>query len=74
MNKELQNMRDELIAMAEAEATKLYRLARNLQKRNGSAETIRKIREEAGQLHMCAYPERLLAWDAKYKYEFAFRC
>ena len=73
MNKELRKMRDELIEMAEAEATKLYRLARNLQKRDGSPETIRKIREEAGQLHMCAYPERLLSWNARYNFDFAFR-
>ena len=73
MNKELREIRWQLREMADKEAMKLWRLARNLQKRGGSAETVAAIREEASQLHMTAYPERLIAWDAEYKFKYAFR-
>lgn len=73
MNKELREIRWQIREMAEKEAEKLWRLARNLQKRGGSAETVTAIREEASQLHMTVYPERLIAWDAKYKFKYAFR-
>ena len=74
LNKDLMEIRRTLVDMAEKEATKLYRLARNLQKRGGSAEVIARIREEAFELHMSAYPERLIAGDARYRFQYAFRC
>lgn len=74
MNKELCAIRQTLADMAEKEATKLYRLARNLQKRGASVSLLAEVRSEAHQLHMCAYPERLVAWDAPYKFKYAFKC
>lgn len=71
--RELKEIREQLKEIAEREATKLYRMARKLQKKGGSAEIIAEIREEASQLHMTAYPERLVAWDTEYKFKYAFR-
>lgn len=73
MNRELRQIREQVKELAEREATKLYRMARNLQKRGGSVETVAAIREEANQLHMTAYPERLIAWDAAENFKYAFR-
>lgn len=72
MSKELENIRYQLIEMSEKEAIKLYRLARKLQDHGGSAEVVAKIREEASELHLNAYPERLLdpfkAWEYAFKF------
>ena len=73
MRKDLKDIRSQLKDIAEAEAIKLYRLAMNLQKRNGSPAAIIQIREEANELeNMRSYPERLL--DSEKKWEYAFKC
>lgn len=72
MTRELQEMRDKLVEISEDEATKLYRMAWRLKAHGGSTETIEKIRSEARELHMNAYPERLL--DPFKRWEFAFKC
>ena len=73
--KRLRQMRDELSYMAEREAMKLWRIAKQAEKRNCSAELIRAIREEANWLNTYgyAYPERLLAWEFEYKFKYAFK-
>lgn len=71
MNKELQQIREQLKEIAEKESMKLFRMARRLKRHGGSEETINKIREEAFRLHRTAYPERLL--DDFIKWEFAFK-
>jgi hypothetical protein len=72
MNKELTNIRYQLIEISEEEATKLYRLANNLKSHGGSAEVVAKIREEANELHLNAYPERLLDPFKTWEYAFKF--
>lgn len=75
MTKEIRNMRQTLIDMAKKEAIRLWRLARRCKKRGISEETVREIHEEACYLdtNVTAYPERILTWDAKYKFKYAFR-
>jgi hypothetical protein len=72
MNKEITNIRYQLIEISEKEATKLYRLANNLKKHGGSAEAVTKIREEASELHLNAFPERILDPFKKWEYAFKF--
>lgn len=72
MRRDLLRIRDELCAIAEAEATKLFRLAWRMAEHGCSPENIAKCREEARQLHMTAYPERLLQSDIVWQY--AFKC
>ena len=71
MRKDLREIKYQLKEIAEKESMKLFRMARNLQKRGGSVETVSKIREEAFKLHNTGYPERLL--DDFIKWEFAFK-
>lgn len=68
---DLRRIRNELREIAEKEATYLYRLAWRMQKHGCSAESIRKVREEANALHMTGYPERLI--DGSVKWEYAFK-
>lgn len=73
--KQLREIREQLKEMAEAEAMKLWRLARNAQKRGCSSEVVNKIREEANWLHTTgtSYPERLLDWKFEYDFKYAFK-
>lgn len=70
--KELSEIRNRLIEIAEQEAVRLYRMARNLQQHGGSPDTVAEIREEAGYLHtnVTAYPGRLLDTETRWKYAF----
>lgn len=72
--RKLDSIRYELIEIAEAEATKLFRMAWRAQKHGCNPETVEKIRSEARLLHMTGYPERLL--DTFYRaknFEYAFK-
>ena len=73
--KELKEIREQLIQMAETEAVGLWRSARNAQKRGCSPETVNKIQEEADWLHTTgtAYPDRLIDWKFGYEFKYAFR-
>lgn len=73
--KELRKIREQLKAMAETEATKLYRLAWRAEAHGCKRETITAIREEARWLHETAqaYPDRLLDWEFEYKFKYAFK-
>lgn len=66
------NMRQELVDIAEAEATKLYRLAWRMQAHGCNPENVRKCREEANTLHMTGYPERLITYFHNWNYAFRF--
>lgn len=72
MRKDLLRIRDELCAIAEAEATKLFRLAWRMEAHGCAPENVEECRNEARKLHMTAYPERLLCSDIVWKY--AFKC
>lgn len=68
--KELTRIRERLEEIAENEATKLFRLARRAKTHGCSNETIEEIRNEARELHMTGYPERLLDPFRTWKYAF----
>lgn len=68
--KELTRIRERLKEIAENEATKLFRLARRAKAHGCSNETIEEIRNEARELHMTGYPERLLDPFRTWKYAF----
>lgn len=72
MNKQLENLRYQLIEVSEAEATKLYRLAWRMVAHNCDPSHIQKCRDEARELHMNAYPERLLDPYRRWSYAFKF--
>ena len=71
MNKELANIRHSLQEIAEKEATKLFRLAWRMQSHGCNPVNVEKCREEARELHLTGYPERLLdpfrVWDYAFK-------
>ena len=67
----LSNMRNQLCERADREAAKLFRLAWRAQAHGCRPKTVEQIREEARELHMTGYPERLL--DPFRKWKFAFR-
>lgn len=73
--KRLSEMKQELKAMAEAEAIKLWRLARRAEKHGVSSTTINAIREEGWFCNstLTTYPERILEWDFQYKMKYAFK-
>lgn len=75
MNKQLRDIRYQLRDMAEQEATQLFRLAWRAQSHGCKRETVEKIREEARWLHETgtAYPERLITYDFKHKFQYAFK-
>lgn len=75
MDKRLETMRNELKEMAIREAIKLWRLARRAEKHGVSKEVINDIREEGFIMNntMTSYPDRLLEWNFKYKYKYAFK-
>lgn len=68
--KPLRDMRQDLKEMLEAEATRLYRLARRMEEHGVSADKVRKCREEADEFHMSSYPERVLDPFRKWSYAF----
>lgn len=70
MRSDLARIREELSAIAEREATRLYRLAWRMTEHGCKAENIAKCREEARFLHMCSYPERIITSDIKWHYAF----
>lgn len=72
MNAKLAKIRYELQDIAEEEATKLYRLAWKAQEHGVDKRVVEKLREEANELHMTAYPERLLDPFKKWEYAFKF--
>lgn len=69
--KKLRKIREQLEEIAEQEATKLFRLARRAKAHGCSNETVEAIRNEAWELYMTGYPERLL--DSCKVWRFAFR-
>lgn len=73
--KELERIRCELIEMAEKEATKLFRLAWRAKNHGCKPGMVEAIRNEARWLHdtATAYPERLIAYEFKYDFKYAFR-
>lgn len=73
MKKDLSEIRDQLQEIAEKEATYLYRLAWRMEKHHCKPENIRKVREEARTLHMTGYPERIVTFEAHYRFEYAFK-
>lgn len=72
MNKELQEIRNQLKERAEQEATKLFRLAWRMSAHGCSEINIEKCRSEARELHMTGYPERLIDPFKEWKYAFRF--
>lgn len=70
MNRQLREMYDQLQEIAEREAMKLFRLARRCEEHGVSANIIVDIRNEAHELHMTGYPERLLDPFKVWKYAF----
>lgn len=70
----LENIRYELIEMAEAEAIRLFRIARRAIEHD-CTDTATAIRNEAFWLHTTgtAYPERLLDRNFKYAFKYAFK-
>lgn len=68
--KRLREIYCELEEIAEKEATKLFRLAWRAKNHGCSDQTVEEIRNEARQLHMISYPERLLDPFRTWKYAF----
>lgn len=62
-------------ATAQAEATKLYRLAWRMEAHGCSKESVDKCREEARYLHnsMDANPAWFLNWFTAHKFVYAFK-
>ena len=71
MRRDLRQIKEQLEQIAEREATYLYRLAWRMQAHGCNPVHIAKVREEARQLHMTAYPERLI--DPFVTWEYAFK-
>jgi len=71
MRRDLREIHCQLKEIAEKEATYLYRLAWRMIAHGCDPKNVEKCREEARELHMCAYPERLLdpfrTWDYAFK-------
>ena len=71
MRRDLSDIRDQLCEIAEQEATRLYRLAWRMIAHGCDPKNVEKCRDEARELHMCAYPERLLdpfrVWNYAFK-------
>lgn len=60
MRRDLNDIRNQLCEIAEKEATRLYRLAWRMIVHGCDPKNVEKCREEARELHMCSYPERLI--------------
>jgi len=70
MRSDLRSIRSQLVEIAEKEAMYLYRLAWRMEAHNCKPESIAKVREEARQLHMTGYPERLIEDYSHWEYAF----
>lgn len=70
--KDIRGINDELVAICEAEATKLYRLAWRMVRHGCSEESVRKCREEAEALHMLSFPWQVL--NPFNVWTYAFQC
>ena len=71
--KELNRIWWELREISDREATKLYRLAWRMTAHGCDLAEIEKCREEARELHMNAYPERLLDSRFANAWQYAFK-
>lgn len=73
--KRLEDIRDELIHMAEEEAHFLWRMARKAFLHGCSEELVWDIRKEARWCHetATAYPDRLIYWKTEYEMKYAFK-
>lgn len=72
--KELKEIRRALGVLAEREAIKLWRLAREAQKRGLSEELVNEIREEGWLCHgMRDDPDRMMNWKFEYEVKYAFK-
>ena len=70
MRADLREIRCQLEEIAEKEATYLYRLAWRMTAHGCDPAHIQKVREEAHQLHMTGYPERLINSFTTWEYAF----
>ena len=70
---DIKEIRENLCAIAEAEATYLYRLAWRMVRHGCAKENIQKCREEANWLHMCGNPGELLNPFHMWSYAFKIR-
>ena len=72
---ELKAIRKQLKEMAEKEAIRLWRLARNAEKHDCSHQLVSAIRDEGWWISTngVTYPERLLDWKFEYEFKYAFR-
>lgn len=68
-------LREQLTVEIDKEFYALCRMKWNAKKHGCSEELFREIEKEAWELYQnCrAYPERVLMWDLKYKFKYAFR-
>lgn len=72
--KELKEIRRTLEELAEREATKLWRLAREAQKRGLSEKLVNEIREEGWLCHgLRNNPDRMMDWRFEYTTKYAFK-
>lgn len=73
MRKDLRSLRHILEQLAEEESTRLYRQAHRMERHGCSRESVEACREEARQLHMTGYPERLVTYEAHDRFRYAFK-
>lgn len=72
--RELIRIRCELAAMAEKEASKLWRLARHAERKGVSPALVTAIREEGWLCyHLRNNPDRILDWKFPYQTKYAFK-
>lgn len=73
--KQLKEIRRALEELAEREATKLWRLAREAQKRGCSQKLIDDLREEGWECHtnLQHNPDAMMDWKFEYKMKYAFK-
>ena len=73
--KELEVIRYQLKEKANREAYRLWRIARRASKHGCSQHLVNEIKAEATWLYETgqAYPDRLIHWDFKYTFKYAFR-
>ena len=72
--KQLKEIRRALEELAEREATKLWRLAREAAKRGCSEKLVQDIRNEGWLCHgMRNNPDRMMDWKFEYETKYAFK-
>lgn len=69
--RDIGEIREKLVEIAEAEATYLYRLAWRMAAHGCNPAHIQRVREEANWLHMCGNPGELL--NPFHVWEYAFK-